>query len=381
MLTLSMSWSQASAQNLSSEKEMLTFTLAGQTGSSIDQTARTITVIFPYGTVVTAKIATFTSSEFSNVYVGASPTGTLAVSGTSPATNYALGDVVWTVEAENHSYDNYTVEVDFELPATGKSLLSFQPDYNKDVPGDCHTPDPVLLTGTDVTFTGTAVTYNVEFGADLANVTVNLTVSPLATCSPADFTIVDFSGGPVNFTVTAQDLSTQVYVITAKMGLPSEKDYLESFDVTGGTVAINHVNQTIAVEVPYSTAISGLKPTWAISTYAVMYDAFPLVTEICSGVATVGGMASYNSTLGTASFWIVAEDVSEVSEYVVTFTNADASEENALLGLDVIYSKTWGDDECFSTETGTVTANISTTTVTINLPYGVTSVSIDYSVG
>ncbi|MBT7941521.1 MAG: hypothetical protein HN729_11975, partial [Candidatus Marinimicrobia bacterium] len=45
---------------------MLTFALAGQTGSSI--VGLDITVNMPYGATVTGLIATFTSSEFSNAF-------------------------------------------------------------------------------------------------------------------------------------------------------------------------------------------------------------------------------------------------------------------------------------------------------------------------
>lgn len=176
MLTLSMSWSQVSAQNLSSEKEMLTFALAGQTGSSIDQGTRVITVTVPFGTDVSALVATFTSSPFSNVFVGSNPnTGIPATSGTTAA-DYS-SDVTWTVEAENSSYDNYTVDVGFVTASDCSDLLSLQLDYNKDVQGACMTPDPVLLSASNIAFTGSAITFDVEFAADLAGgVTVYYTL-------------------------------------------------------------------------------------------------------------------------------------------------------------------------------------------------------------
>ena len=133
---LGMSWGQASAQNLSSEKEMKTFALDGYAGV-IDQANRTITVTVPFGTNVSAMVATFTSSDFSNVFVGVDPTGVAANSGVGPAVDYSGGPVTWTVEAENHSYENYEVEVVFAPPATDKEMLSFAGDWTKPATSVC----------------------------------------------------------------------------------------------------------------------------------------------------------------------------------------------------------------------------------------------------
>ena len=371
LLTLSMSWGQVSAQNLSSEKEMLTFALDGYTGS-IDAATRVITVTVHYGTNVTAMVATFTSSQFSNVYVGMNPTvGTLATSGVGPATDYT-GSVTWTVDAENHSYENYTVEVEFYPPATGKDMLSFEGVYDKHWATTCAGATNPVTGGAPGSFAGTAITMNVPFGTDLTTIVVDLSVSTLATCSPADGDIVNFTA-PVDFIVTAQDGSTQTYTVTAVVGPVNANDYLLSFDVTdANSVAIDHVNQTIAVELKFGVAVAGVMPTWGISYYAIMLDDNG-GAEICSGASTVGGMASYNAGAGTASFWIVAEDPSEVSEYVATFTNAAAATTSDLLTMDVEYTKSWG--ACGDMETVVVTANISGTTITVNLPYDNGSVS------
>jgi len=378
---LGMSWGQASAQNLSSEKEMKTFALDGYAGV-IDQANRTITVTVPFGTNVSAMVASFTSSDFSNVFVGANPTvGTLATSGVGPATDYSGGPVVWTVEAENHSFDNYTVTVVFEPPATGKDMLSFSGDYLKALGTACAgvtNPMPGNAAGQ---FAGTAVTINVPYNSDLTAITVNLTVSTLATCSPADGAVVDFSGGPVVFTVTAQDGSTQDYTVTAVVGPASNDDFLLSFDVPGAnSVTINHANQTIAVELPYNIPVGGVLPEWGISDFAMMFDAYmtvPGFKEICSGVDDVASMTSYNAAAGTAEFWIASEDGNDWSMYEVTFTNAAPTADKDLLTLDAEFVKAWG--TCGQSETDVVVANISGTDVTVNLPYdnGSLTVTID----
>lgn len=54
----------------------------------------------------------------------------------------------------------------------------------------------------------------VPFTTNLAQVTPTITLSPQATVSPGSGTAVDFSSGPVAFTVTAQNSTTQVYTVT-----------------------------------------------------------------------------------------------------------------------------------------------------------------------
>jgi hypothetical protein len=54
----------------------------------------------------------------------------------------------------------------------------------------------------------------VPFTTNLAQITPVITLSSGATVSPASESVVDFSGGPVNFTVTAQNGTTKVYTVT-----------------------------------------------------------------------------------------------------------------------------------------------------------------------
>ncbi|MHB9293362.1 hypothetical protein Holit_02483 [Hollandina sp. SP2] len=54
----------------------------------------------------------------------------------------------------------------------------------------------------------------VPFGTNLAQVSPVITLSPWATVNPGSETAVDFSKGPVEFTVTAQNGTTQVYRVT-----------------------------------------------------------------------------------------------------------------------------------------------------------------------
>ena len=87
----------------SSAKAITAFSLAGVTGT-IDETNKTIAVTMPFGTNVSALVATFTTTGTS-VSVGATPqiSGTTANNFTSP--------VVYTVTAADATTVSYTVTV------------------------------------------------------------------------------------------------------------------------------------------------------------------------------------------------------------------------------------------------------------------------------
>jgi len=374
----------AQGQNLSSQKQLLTFGFtvtansSAQLGSDvtgvINQTTRTVAVTVPYQAVVTALKATFTSSPFSNVYGGVStPTGSAAVSGSSPALDYT-SPVTWTVEAENHSYENYVVTVTKAAASSAKDLLTFSAAWGKSWSGSC-TPNGVFLQTEPGVFNGNAITFPVPFGSDLDAITVYLTVSPYATCNHTNFTAYDFdadnNGVPEarTLTVTAQDgTSTQNYTILPVVGAASTADALLAFAVptTGSTVSVNHTTQTIAVTVPYST--TSIAPTWSISPYAHMFSDAAYTAEICSG-ATL----TLTSSPQTFNFFIRAEDPSEMSQYVMTVTKDAASAVNTLSAISASFGKL----TCVSTTTtGTLVGTVGTSTVTFNVPYGVTSVLV-----
>ncbi|MFH0762210.1 MAG: hypothetical protein V2A67_11970, partial [Bacteroidota bacterium] len=385
MLTLGFAWS--SAQNTSSAKQLLTFgfttavnnpaaQLVSDVTGVINQTTRTVTVTVPFQTVVTGLKATFTSSQFSNVFFGATPAGVPAVSGVT-AWNYTL-PVTLTVEAENFSYENYVITVSKAAASTANDMLTFSGAWAKNWSGLC-TPNGVFLQTEPGVFAGNNITFPVPFGARLDDITVYFTLSPFATCNITSGTAQDFdadnNGVPEakTFTVTSQSGAAHSYSVLPVVGIASEQDALLAFAIpTASSVVINHVNQTIAAVVPFS-AVS-VAPTWSISPYAHMYSANPPLvpvpgTDICSGASfALGGAVT------VINFWIQAEDPSEVSQYVLTVTKAAVSTASSLISIDADYSKT---TLCGGVFDGHVIGSIGTNTVTFNVPYGVSSLTID----
>jgi len=105
--------SGSSSETQSSEKQLLSFGFTDSANSAlsvdvvgtIDQSAHTVAVIVPYGTTVTALVATFTCSDKASVPVGS----TAQTSGTTE--NNFTNAVTYTVTAEDGSAQAYTVTV------------------------------------------------------------------------------------------------------------------------------------------------------------------------------------------------------------------------------------------------------------------------------
>lgn len=102
-------------QLLPSDKNITAFSFPQGTGVIVDtnSTTGTIAVTVPFGTPVTALIATFTTTG-SSVAVG----GTTQISGTTP--NNFTGPVHYIVTAQDNSTKDYTVTVTVTAPIVGQ---------------------------------------------------------------------------------------------------------------------------------------------------------------------------------------------------------------------------------------------------------------------
>ena len=389
MLTLSLAWNSVSAQNLSSAKQLLTFSFAnsanggaqlgGDVTGVINQTSRTVALTVPYQTDVTGLIASFTSSPFSNVFgdVAAPPFGAAAVSGVSPALNYT-SPVTWTVEAENHSYENYVVTVTKAAASSARELTSFSGAWTKGWSG-CGTHG--ALSGTAAgNFSGTNVSISVPYGANLKTITVTLSVSPYASCAPASGASVDFDtnndGIPnaVTFTVTAQNSTTQNYTVLPVVGSISLANNLLGMSVPGSlSVVMNPAGKTVSIVMPYSA--SSWSPDFQVSDWAHTYSSLAPDVNWCQFAAVA--LDGNKLTADSYNLWIKAEQTSEVSLWTISVSNAAVSTAKELTGATGSYTKTWGHAGCLQTETVTgLVGSISGTTVTFMVPAGVTGITL-----
>src|SRR3972149_2433271 len=75
------------------------------------------------------------------------------------------------------------------------------------------------------TITGVNVTITLPFGTDVTKLAPVITISDLATISPASGTVQDFTN-PVEYTITAEDGNTAIVVVTVKLKDPTKKELL-----------------------------------------------------------------------------------------------------------------------------------------------------------
>lgn len=183
--------------NRSSECDILSYSI-GHAMGVIDQENRTITIEVPYGTALNAQTPVIEVSEFAKV--------------TGPSTLTFGQPLTYRVTAEDdNTTKDYRVTITETPAATGKSILSFS------------------YGSISATISGTNITLNVPFGTDVTALKPSIEVSPFATVSPQSDTAQDFTN-PVQYTVTAQNKSQQVYTVTVKVADkptdPPEKDKL-----------------------------------------------------------------------------------------------------------------------------------------------------------
>ena len=182
-----------------STKAITAYSLAGATGT-INESAKTIAVTLPSGTIVSALAATFTKTGTS-VKVGA----TVQTSGTT-ANNFT-NPVTYTVTAADNSTVTYVVTVTLAATSaktiTAYSLARVTGTINETVPKTIAVtlPSGTPVTAQTATFTTTGTNVKVGTAVQTSGTTTN------------NFT------NPVTYTVTAADNSSVDYIVTVTVAL------------------------------------------------------------------------------------------------------------------------------------------------------------------
>jgi glycopeptide antibiotics resistance protein len=271
--------------------------LSPAVAGTINEIAHTVTLTVPFGTNVTALVATFTTTGASvKVGVMAQVSGTTANDFTSPVT--------YTVTAADASAKDYLVTVAATLsPTKAITAFSFQglpPAVTGTINETAHTIALTVPFGTNVTalvatFTTTGASVKVDAMAQVSGTTAN------------NFT------SPVTYTVTAADASTQAYIVTVTVALNSAKA-ITAFSFQGLSPAvigtINETAHTIALTVPFGTNVTALVATFTTTGTAVRIGATPQVSGTTANNFT--SPVSYTVTAGDAS----------TQAYLVTVTAA-----------------------------------------------------------
>ncbi|MFZ2189021.1 MAG: choice-of-anchor Q domain-containing protein [Candidatus Moraniibacteriota bacterium] len=231
---------------VSSTKSITTFTIPSQIGSTtINQSAHTIALTMPHGTATTALVASFTATGTS-----VSVNGIVQISGTTP--NDFTDPLTYLVTAADASTQAYVVTVTVAPnPSSLKAITAFT------VPGQ--------VGATSISESARTISLTMPVGTDVTVLVPTITITGTSV-SPASGVAQNFTN-PVNYTVTAADASTQVYVITvtvASAPSPTSKDITSfSFDNLNPAVhgTIDNGAQTITITVPFGTDVTALVPT------------------------------------------------------------------------------------------------------------------------
>jgi hypothetical protein len=163
----------------------------------ISETLHAIALSVPYGTSLTALVATFTTTGASVAIAG-----TPQVSGVT-ANNFT-NPVTYTVTAADGTSQAYVVTVTVAPGSPEKAITAFT------IPGQ---------TGpTTINETLHTITVTVPLGTDRAALTPTITITGVSVDPPSGW-INNFTN-PVTYTVTAQDGTTQVYLVTVAVAAP-----------------------------------------------------------------------------------------------------------------------------------------------------------------
>lgn len=199
--TTSVDYTVTVTQATNFAKSITAYSLAGVTGL-IDETAKTITVTMPFGTNVTALVATFTST-------GTGPVTILGVAQVSAVTpNNFTTPQTYTVVAANNTTASYIVTAGVaQNPAkaiTTFSLNSVTGTINETTKAIAVTmPNGTNVTALVATFATTGASVKVS------------TVTQVSGSTAHDFT------NPVSYLVTAADTTSVTYTVTVTVAAAS----------------------------------------------------------------------------------------------------------------------------------------------------------------
>ena len=312
-----------------STKALTAFSFGGVSGT-VNEAAKTIAVVMPSETNVTALVATFTATGTS-VKVGA----ITQVSGITP--NNFTTPVAYTVTAADNTTTTYTVAVSVAA-ATAKTITAFS---LAGIPGTINqtakTIAVALPTGTNVTaliatFTTTGVGAKVGATTQVSGTT------------PNDFT------APVAYTIAAADASTATYNVSVTVAAGSAKA-TTAYSLNGVAGTINESAKTIAVAMPSGTDVTALIATFTTTGANVKVGA---TTQI-SG-------ATPNNFTTPVAYTVTAADAT-VATYNVSVSVAAADPAPVPLGVAgtfVILTKAG----ITNVPTSAITGNIGTSPIT-----------------
>ncbi len=253
-------------REMSNEKDFLSFSLTEQTGdATINADTHTIDIEVLYGTDLTALIANFTLSPYATVAIA----GTEQESGVTG--NNFSSPVIYTITAEDGTTQEWTVNVTAATTQSSENeILTFVLDEQT---GDA-TIDAVNHT----------VGIEINWIADITSLTPTITISNFASISPESGIEQDFSS-PLNYTVTAEDGTEQVWTVTVT------QDAIPEGATCANALAYTNINDaevtttidTLSRELWFTVVLDQPYVDIQVSTCPSVYDTKVYVYDGCEG--------------------------------------------------------------------------------------------------
>ncbi len=322
-------------------KAITAYSFVGFEGSSgtVNETAKIISVIMPFGANVSALISRYTTTG-TGVKVGA----VAQSSGAAPAHNFTY-PVIYTVTAEDNSTANYTVNVTI-APNPAKAITAYSFLGFTGFAGtinEAASPKSIAVTlpyGTDVT--GLIATFTTTG----TGVTVGGRAQSSGAVPTNDFT------SPVIYRVTAADGSTANYTVNVTIA-PNPVKAITAYSFVGFTGFAGTINEaasprSIGVNLPFGTDRTAL-----IATFT-----------------TTGTGAKVGSTVQTSS----ATANNFTTPVIYTVTAADGTTVNYTVNVTIAPNPSKAITAYsfvgFTGFAGTINEAAAPKSITVNLPYG-----------
>jgi hypothetical protein len=301
---------------LESKKQLISFSFNGiapNVGCVIDETARKISAVLPFGTNLSSLVASFeATSTLTRVKVG----GVRQFSGITP--NNFNNPLIYNCIAEDGTSVDYTVTA-LALPASSSNQISDFRFIGLSAPA----------VGTINEVAGT-IQVTIPWAANPVNLIATFTQSPISIVRIGS--VVQTSGvtpnnftAPVLYQVTAQNGLVKSYLVTVVKTPASSENSILSFrfsslsysDIIG---TINEEARTIHLVVPYSQAVTNIAASFTNSHYSTVFVGS---TQQVSGVTV-------NSYSGPVMYTCRSEN-GLTATYVVTVSHAPVETSNTIL--------------------------------------------------
>jgi len=306
------------------------YSLAGIPGT-INEPAKSIAVVVPFGTNVTDMIASYTTTGVL-VKVGSvtQTSGTTANNFTTP--------VLYTVTNDKGQTTNYTVHVTF-APNTAKAITAYS---FVGFPGSPGAIDETAKT----------ITVTLPFGTSVTNLiatfaTTGTDVKVAAVTQASGTTANDFTA-PVLYTVSADDGTTAVYTVSVTIAMnPAKAITAYSFiGFPSSPGSINESTRSITINLPFGTDVRALTANFTTTGTVVAI----------AGVRQTSGTTA-NDFTAPVLYTVSAEDGS-TAVYTV----------NVILGPNPAKAITSYSFVGFPAYPGVI--NEPAKTIAVNLPFG-----------